>query len=206
MKKILLALAVLITAHTFATAQTPRELSRRIKEQAAVIDVTAKTNLALTHKVDELQTAVLALANNDTTITLNGQELQVLVNESTTLVQDGKAVFDEAKKSDPQGLWAWLVAIFAAIVKFGGIGFVNSLLVRAQKIATQAKGIVGSKPRFVLYAMGGSLLGAIIFEAANGGGFDLARIAPLTSYVFIASISVYELVLRPFQNWRAGKA
>lgn len=204
MKKIILFLA-LITAYTFAFGQSSHELSRRIKEQNKNIEVATKTNFELRQKVDELQAAVLALANNDTTITLNGQDLQVLIDDGTALVKDGKAVYDEAKKSDPKNLWAWLVAIFAAIAKFGGIGFINSLLVRAQKIAAEAKGFVNGKPRFILYVMAGSLVGSVIFEAVNGGGFDWLRIAPVTSYVFLASVGIYELGLRPFQKWRAAK-
>lgn len=206
MKKTIIFL-LLITANTFTFGQSRSELSRKIQDQSEVITQIGKDNFTLKQNMDEVQKAIFALlSNKDTSIVINGKEFQIIVENGVALIQDGQAVIDEAKKSNPNGLWAWLVAIFAAVVKFGGIGFVNSLLVRAQKLVAQTKGFVNGKPRFVLYAMGGSLLGSVIFEAINGGAFDFSKIAPFTAYIFLASVGVYELGLRPFQKWRETKS
>ena len=207
MKKLLALFALLITFYFSAIGQSRTELARTVKGQSTAIEQIGKDNFTLKQKVDEVQNAILTLlSKKDTTIVINGQEFQVIVKDGVSLIQDGAAVIDEAKKSNPNGLWGWLVAIFAAIVKFGGIGFVNSFLVRAQKLIGEAKGFTNGKPRFVLYAMLGSVVGAFVFEGVNGGAFLIANIPAYTSYIFLASVSVYELGFRPFQKWRDAKA
>lgn len=207
MKKIIVLSIALFTLYFSANSQSRTELARSIKDQSTVIEQIGKDNFTLNQKVDELQKAILTiLSKKDTTIVINGQEFQVIVKDGVSLIQDGVAVVDEAKKSNPDGLWAWLVAIFAAIVKFGGIGFVNSFLVRAQKLIGEAKGFASGKPRFVLYAMLGSVVGAFIFEGVNGGAFLISNVPAYTSYIFLASVSVYELGFRPLQKWRDGRA
>lgn len=207
MKKLLALFALLITFYFTSFGQSRTELARKVKDQNTVIEQIGKDNFTLKQNVDELQKAVFALlSKKDTTIVLNGQEFQVIVKDGVSLIQDGQAVIDEAKKSNPNSVWGWVLAIAAAIAKFGGLGFINSLLVRAKKVVGEARGFTNGKPRFVLYAMLGSVVGAFIFEGFNGGEFLLENIPAYTSYVFLASVSVYELGFRPFQKWRDAVA
>lgn len=207
MKKLLALFALLITFYFSANAQSRTELARKVKDQSTVIEQIGKDNFTLRQNVDELQKAVLALiSKKDTTIAIDGVQYKIIVQDGITLIQDGQAVIDEARKSNPKGLWGWVLAILAAIAKFGGFGFVNSLLVRAKKVVGEAKGFTNGKPRFVLYAMLGSVVGGFIFEGINGGAYLFENIPAYTSYIFLASVSVYELGFRPFQKWRDAKA